>query len=215
MREHAFSSIDLLQLQNNNKLKVLNLIHFDSRFEGDAMSSSSSPQRRAKAASALLDRAAASIDKTAGLLEEATLVTEAAAAKSAACRRQWIERGGEAEEGAGQPAEQPTEQVESLCRSDRLLQWLKWQQWIEGADRECRRRMAEDGADDGNGGKEGGGGDKKAARAGKASSAAAAATDLSEIEVAMQCHFYAPKLEIFSTVAPLQTVRRFCQEAVP
>ena len=93
------------------------------------MSSLSSPQRKAKAASALLDRAAASIDKTAGLLEEATLVTEAAAAKSASCRRQWIE--GSAAEETGQPAGSAAPaavQVESLCRSDRLLQWLKWQQ---------------------------------------------------------------------------------------
>ena len=47
---------------------------------------SSSPQKKATATVAasmvLLDRASATIDKTAGLLEEATLVTDAATSKS-------------------------------------------------------------------------------------------------------------------------------------
>ena len=52
---------------------------------------SPSPQKKKAAAAAasmaLLDRAASTIDKTAGLLEEATLVTGAATAKSSSVRR--------------------------------------------------------------------------------------------------------------------------------
>ena len=52
------------------------------------------PQKKATGAAAasmaLLDRAASTIDKTAGLLEEATLVTDAATARSSSVRRELM-----------------------------------------------------------------------------------------------------------------------------
>ncbi len=95
----------------------------------------------------LLDKVTASIAKGRKLVEEADKTADRVEAKMDAVRTQALVNtagsggDGDGHAGAGDEDVEDSE-VESLCQRDRLLQWLKWQQWVEDTDKECRRRMA-------------------------------------------------------------------------